>query len=132
MSVISYLLLISLLKVLHYLHRVLNSHSLGMSLDLTNTFIHWAICVWISGYYKPNIFSNHFYLCSYCNFAVIASFSFFFFFFFFLPELILQLCYYCFSLALLITGSHIVLISILGRLRRFLSPNICADSLSLL
>ena len=32
---------------------------------------------------------------------------------------ILQLfCYYCFSLALLITGSHIVLISMVGRLRR--------------
>ena len=38
-----------------------------------------------------------------------------------LPELILQLCCYCcFSLALLITGSHIVLISMLGRVRRFL------------
>ena len=50
----------------------------------------------------------------------------------FLPELILQLCcYYCFSLALLITGSHIALISMLGQLRRFLWPNICADSLSL-
>ena len=40
-------------------------------------------------------------------------------------------CYYCFSLALLITGSHIVLISMFGRLRRFLWPSICADSLSL-
>ena len=35
MSVISYLLLISPLKVLHCLHWVLNLHSLGMSLDLT-------------------------------------------------------------------------------------------------
>ena len=40
MSVISYLLLISSLKVLHCLHRVLNSHSLGMSPGLTNAFIH--------------------------------------------------------------------------------------------
>ena len=46
MSVISYLLLISPLKVLHCLHRVLNSYSLGMSLDLTNAFIHCAICPW--------------------------------------------------------------------------------------
>ena len=29
------------------------------------------ICVWISGYYKPNVFSDHFYQCSYCNFALI-------------------------------------------------------------
>ena len=56
----------------------------------------------------------------------------FFFVFLYLPELILQLCcYYCFSLTLLITGSHIVLISMLGRLRRFLWPSICTDSLSL-
>ena len=49
----------------------------------------------------------------------------------FSPVLILQLrCFYCFSLALLITGSHIVLISILGWLRRFLWPSIWADSLS--
>ena len=27
------------------------------------------ICVWISGYYKPNLFSNHFYQCSYYDFA---------------------------------------------------------------
>ena len=39
--------------------------------------------------------------------------------------------YYYFSLALLITGSHIVLISMLRQLRRFLWPSICADSLSL-
>ena len=59
------------------------------------------------------------------NFAVIIGF-------FFLPELILQLCcYYCFPLVLLITGFHIVLISMLGQLRRFLWPSICADSLSL-
>ena len=51
---------------------------------------------------------------------------------FFLPELILQLyCYYCFSLALLITGFCIVLISMLGRLRIFLWHSVCADSLSL-
>ena len=40
-------------------------------------------------------------------------------------------CYHCFSLALLITGSHIVLISMFSCLRRFLWPSICADSLSL-
>ena len=109
MSVISYLLLISPLKVLHCLHRVLNTDSLGMSLDLTNAVILCATCPWISGYCKPNVFSNHFYQCSYCNFC----------------------CYYCFSLALLITGSHIVLISMLGWLGRFLWSSICADSLSL-
>ena len=27
------------------------------------------ICVRISEYYKPNVFSNHFYQCSYCNFC---------------------------------------------------------------
>ena len=43
---VSYLLLISPLKVLHCLHRVLNSHSLGMSLDLTNAFIHCTMCPW--------------------------------------------------------------------------------------
>ena len=76
------------------------------------------ICVWISEYYKPNVFSNHFYQrCYYCIFS---------------PELILQLCcYYCFSLALLIPDSYFVLISMLGRLRRFLWLSICADSLSL-
>ena len=48
-------------------------------------------------------------------------------FLFFLPELILQLsCYHCFSLALFITDSHTVLISMLGQLRRFLWPSICA------
>ena len=36
MSVLSYRLLISPLKVLHCLHRVLNKYSLGMSLDLNN------------------------------------------------------------------------------------------------
>ena len=50
MSVISYLLLISLQKVLHCLHRVLNSRSLGMSLDLTNAFIHCAMCPWETEY----------------------------------------------------------------------------------
>ena len=45
MSVISYLLLISPLKVLHCLHRVLNSHSfLSMSLDLNYAFIHCTKC----------------------------------------------------------------------------------------
>ena len=46
MSVIRYLLLISLLKVLHSLHQILNSHSLGMSLDLTKAFIHCAMSPW--------------------------------------------------------------------------------------
>ena len=44
MSVISYLLLISPLKVPHCLHWILNSHSLGMSLDITNAFIHCTTC----------------------------------------------------------------------------------------
>ena len=62
-----------------------------------------------------------FYHSSYSNFAG-----------FFLPELIKQLsCYYCFSLALLITGSHIVLISMFSRLWIFFWPSICTDSLSL-
>ena len=46
MSVISYLLLISPLKVFHCFHWVLNSHSLGMSLNLTNAFIYCAMCPW--------------------------------------------------------------------------------------
>ena len=46
MSVNSYLQLISPLKVLHRLRRILNSHSLGMSLDLTNAFIHCTMCPW--------------------------------------------------------------------------------------
>ena len=48
------------------------------------------------------------------------------------PEFILQLrCYYCFSLALIITDSYFVLISMLGRLRRFLGSSIYTDSFSL-
>ena len=43
MSVINYLW-ISPLKVLHYIHWVLNSHSLSMSLDLTYAFIHCTMC----------------------------------------------------------------------------------------
>ena len=43
MSVISYLLLISPLKIVHCFHRLLNSHSLGMSLVLTNAFIYCAM-----------------------------------------------------------------------------------------
>ena len=42
LSVISYILLISPLKVLHCLHQVLN----WMSLDLINAFIHCAISPW--------------------------------------------------------------------------------------
>ena len=30
------------------------------------------ICVWNSRYYKPNVFSNHFYQSSYSNFVIIA------------------------------------------------------------
>ena len=41
---VSYLLLIPPLKILHCLHWVLNSHSLSISLDLTNVFIHCAMC----------------------------------------------------------------------------------------
>ena len=79
------------------------------------------ICVWISGYYKPNVFSNHSLPMPIWQFKN-----------FFLPELILQLCCsYCFSLALFIYSSHIVLISMLGRLRRFLWPRTDSDSLSL-
>ena len=83
----------------------------------------YALC-----HYKPYVCSNHFlpvlilqFCCYHCFFVVV-----------FLPELILQLCcYYCFSLAILITSSHIVLISMLGQLKRFLWPSICADSLNL-
>ena len=46
MSVISYLLFVSSLKVLHHLHRVLNSHFLGVSLDQTNAFIHCVMYPW--------------------------------------------------------------------------------------
>ena len=54
---ISYLLLISPLKVLHCHHRVLNSHSLGMSLDLTNAFIHCTMCLYIIGL-MSRVFAN--------------------------------------------------------------------------
>ena len=98
------------LKVLHCLHQVLNSHFLGMSLGLTNAFIHYAMCPWRHLNHSAPIFTSDF----------------------FLRELIMQhCCSYCFSLALLNTGSHIVLISMLGQLRGFLWPSICADSLSL-
>ena len=46
MDVSSFLLLISLLKVLHCLYQVLNSYSLGMLLDPTNAFIYCAMCSW--------------------------------------------------------------------------------------
>ena len=51
--------------------------------------------------------SFFFYRSSYCNFC------------------------YCFSLALLITCCHLVSISMLGQLSRFLWPRICADFLNL-
>ena len=44
MSVISYLQLISPPEILHCLHLVWNSHSLGMSLDLSHAFIHYTMC----------------------------------------------------------------------------------------
>ena len=125
MAVISYLLLIFPLKVLHCLHRVLNSHSMDMTLDQTNAFIHYAVR---SIYEFLGIIN----LISSATFVTSAHIAILLLSLHFLPELILQLCcYHCFSLALLITGSLIVLISMLGRLRRFLWLSICADSLSL-
>ena len=86
---VTYHLLISPLKVLH---RVLNSHSLGISLDLTNAFIHLRIIVYeflgiINLMSLTTIFTN----------AHIAILLLSLNVFFFLLELILQLCcYYCF------------------------------------
>ena len=81
-------LLLSPLKVLYCLHQVLNSHSFeyvtGSNQHLYPLY-HVSledIWVWISGYYKPNVFSNHFYQCSYCNFCCYYCISFFYFFFF--------------------------------------------------
>ena len=111
MSVISYLLLISPLKVLHCLHRVLNSHSFfwggRMSLDLTNAFIHLrtSVCEFLGIFNQMS--SATIFTSAYI--AILQLSLHFFLTFVFLPELILKLCYYyCFSLALLITGFHIV------------------------
>ena len=46
---------ISPLKDLHCLHRVLNPHSLGMSLDLTNAFIHCTMCPWWGAFVRQPI-----------------------------------------------------------------------------
>ena len=54
---VSYLLFISPLKVLHCLHRILNSHSWGMSLGLTNAFIHCTMCPW--GHLWMNFWERH-------------------------------------------------------------------------
>ena len=129
MSVIGYLLLSSPLKVLYCLHRVLNSHAFCMSLDVTNAFIHCSMCPWGNLRFEIlgiiNLMSSATIFTSSHIAILLLSLH-------FLAEPILQLCcYYCFSLALLIIGSHIVLISMLSRLRRFFWPRICADSLCL-
>ena len=103
MSVISYPQLISPLKVLH---QVLNSHSFGYitgSNQWLYPLYHVSLRTSVSEFLGIiNLISSAtiFYQSSYCNFC----------------------CYYCFSVALLIIGSHIVLISMLGQLRRFLWP----------
>ena len=96
-----------------------------MSLDLTNAFVDCNICPW------GHLCMNFWVLCVQQpilpvliqQFAVIIAC--------FLPKHILQLCCYCFTLALFIIGSYIVFNSMLSRLRRFLWPSICADSLRL-
>ena len=89
------------------------------------------ICVWISGYYKPNGFSNHFLPVLILQFCCYHCIFFFFFFFFHQSSYCNFVIIIAFLLVLLITGSHIVLISMLGRLWRFLWPSIYAASLSL-
>ena len=71
----------------------------GRSVDLTNAFLHCAMCPW-----------EHLCINFWVLFLPVLILQFCCYHCIFLPKLILQLCYYCFSMALLITGSHIVLI----------------------
>ena len=112
---------LKLMKVIHYLHQVLNSWPFGYVTGSNQPFyplchaslrtsvneflgiinLVFSAIIFTSAHIAILLFSLHVFFCS------------------FITELILQLCcYYCFSLELLITGSHIVLISMLGRLNR--------------
>ena len=120
MSGICYLQLISPLKVIHCLRRVLNSHPLGKSLDLTNAFINCFYVSFRTSIYEflgiislmssATIFTcahiailllslDFFYQSSYCNFVVIIAFLWH-------PLLLVPILYYAWSAQEIFVASH--------------------------